>query len=299
VPDAQVLVVDDASPDGTARSSSAPQPNMAGPGRAAAPPGKSGLGTAYRDGFAWGMGRGHEVLVQMDADFQHDPAALPELLAALQDGADAVIGSRYVPGGSVPAAWPWHRKLLSRGANLYARTVLRLPVRDVTAGFRVHRRSVLDRLDLGSIGADGYGFQIGLTHRTVLAGATITEVPIQFGERTSGTSKMSLKIMVEAFWLVASDRGSTPPFKPLSTEGSRRSVAPHRKTTGDPVRMGSVPTPRARRPVGRSGASAYPVNVPRVIAEATRSEKARAYVRRRCDVSARPTNSTPISRTAL
>jgi dolichol-phosphate mannosyltransferase len=204
VPDAHVLVVDDGSPDGTAAVVERTAAER-GAGRVELlrRPRKSGLGTAYRDGFAWGTARGHEVLVQMDADFQHDPAALPELLAALEDGADAVIGSRYVSGGSVPAAWPWHRKLLSRGANLYARTVLRLHVRDVTAGFRAHRSSVLDRVDLESIGADGYGFQIGLTHRTVLAGATITEVPIQFGERTSGTSKMSLKIMVEAFWLVA------------------------------------------------------------------------------------------------
>lgn len=204
VPDAHALVVDDASPDGTGKVVEAiGAEHEAGRVELLRRPAKSGLGTAYRDGFAWGIGRDHEVLVQMDADFQHDPAALPALLAALHRGADAVIGSRYVSGGSVPAAWPWHRKLLSRGANLYARTVLRLPVRDVTAGFRVHRRSVLDRLDLEAIRADGYGFQIGLTYGTVHAGATITEVPIQFGERTSGTSKMSLKIMVEAFWLVA------------------------------------------------------------------------------------------------
>jgi dolichol-phosphate mannosyltransferase len=214
VPEASVLVVDDASPDGTAtvveRTAAGHEPGQVELLRR---PAKSGLGTAYRDGFAWGMDRGHEVLVQMDADFQHDPAALPHLLAALNDGADAVIGSRYVSGGSVPAAWPWHRKLLSRGANLYARTVLRLPVRDVTAGFRVHRRSVLDRMDLGAIRADGYGFQIGLTHSTVLAGATITEVPIQFGERTRGTSKMSLRIMVEAFWLVATTAARRRPSR--------------------------------------------------------------------------------------
>jgi dolichol-phosphate mannosyltransferase len=204
VPEAQVLVVDDASPDGTATVVERLAGELdAGRVELLRRPAKAGLGTAYRDGFAWGMQRGHDVLVQMDADFQHDPAELTDLLAALNTGADAVIGSRYVPGGSVPAAWPWHRKLLSRGANLYARTVLRLPVRDVTAGFRVHRRGVLERVDLASIRADGYGFQIGLTHRSVLAGATITEVPIQFGERTSGTSKMSLRIMVEAFWLVA------------------------------------------------------------------------------------------------
>jgi dolichol-phosphate mannosyltransferase len=139
----------------------------------------------------------------MDADFQHDPAALPDLVAALDEGADVAVGSRYIAGGSVPAAWPWRRKALSRAANLYARTALRLPVQDVTAGFRAHRRTLLERMDIATIRADGYGFQIGLTYRAVLAGARITEVPIRFGERTRGTSKMSLRIMIEAFGLVA------------------------------------------------------------------------------------------------
>jgi dolichol-phosphate mannosyltransferase len=204
VPSADVLVVDDASPDGTAevvdRVSERHDSGRVGLLRR---PGKAGLGTAYIEGFAWGIERGYEVLIQMDADFQHDPAALPDLISALAQGADVAVGSRYVAGGSVPLAWPWRRKALSRAANLYARTALRLPVRDVTAGFRAHRRELLERMDIATIAADGYGFQIGLTYRAVAAGARITEVPIRFGERSRGTSKMSLRIMIEAFRLVA------------------------------------------------------------------------------------------------
>jgi dolichol-phosphate mannosyltransferase len=168
--------------------------------------GKAGLGTAYVDGFRWGAARGHDVLVQMDADSQHDPTALPQLLAAVEEGADVAVGSRYVDGGSVPEAWPWSRKTQSRLGNWYARTMLDLPARDVTAGFRAHRRSLLDRLDLATIRADGYGFQIGLTHRARLAGARVVEVPIRFGERVQGTSKMSLRIVVEALVLVTRSR---------------------------------------------------------------------------------------------
>lgn len=202
LPSASVLVVDDGSPDGTAdraESAGAGLPQRVDVLRRT---GKTGLGTAYVDGFRWGIERGHDVLVQMDADFQHDPAALPHLLAAVEDGADMAIGSRYVAGGSVPSTWSWHRKALSRLGNRYARTMLKLSVRDVTAGFRAHRRSLLERLDLDTIRADGYGFQIELTHRAERAAARVVEVPIQFGQRTRGTSKMSLRIVVEALWLV-------------------------------------------------------------------------------------------------
>ena len=203
VPAASVLVVDDASPDGTADCVELIAANH-DPGQVEVlrRPGKAGLGTAYVAGFRWGMERAHDVLVQMDADFQHDPAAVPALLAAIDAGADMAVGSRYVAGGSVPAAWPRSRKALSRFGNLYARTMLRLPVSDVTAGFRAHRRSLLERLDLEKIRADGYGFQIELTYRARLAGASVVEEPIQFGERTRGESKMSLRIVVEALWLV-------------------------------------------------------------------------------------------------
>jgi dolichol-phosphate mannosyltransferase len=207
VPSASLLVVDDGSPDGTADLvEQAAVTFDAGRVRVLRRQSKMGLGTAYREGFAWGIEQGHDVLVQMDADFQHDPAALPSLLLAVADGADTAIGSRYVSGGSVPATWPRSRKALSRLGNWYARTLLGLPVRDVTAGFRAHRASILSRIDLSSIEADGYGFQIGLTDRVARAGGKQVEVPIQFGQRTAGTSKMSLRIVMEALWLVTRRR---------------------------------------------------------------------------------------------
>jgi len=203
LPLANVLVVDDGSPDGTADCveavAAAHEPGRVEVLRRS---GKAGLGTAYVDGFQWGIEHDHDVLVQMDADFQHDPASLPDLLAAIENGADMAVGSRYVAGGSVPSAWPWFRKALSRLGNRYARTMLRLTVNDVTAGFRAHRRSLIEQMDLDTIRADGYGFQIELTYRARLARAQIVEVPIQFGERTRGESKMSLRIVVEALWLV-------------------------------------------------------------------------------------------------
>ncbi len=197
VPAADVVVVDDGSPDGTADLAEA-----AG-ARVLRRPGKAGLGTAYAAGFGRGIADGYEVLVQMDADFQHDPSAVPALLAAIDDGADMAIGSRYVPGGALPPSWPWFRRALSRGGNRYARVMLRLPVADATAGFRAHRAELLRRLQLAEMRADGYGFQIELTWRAARAGARIVEVPIVFGERTRGTSKMSLRIVAEAMWLVS------------------------------------------------------------------------------------------------
>lgn len=203
LPTANVLVVDDASPDGTADCVEAiAGTHPAGRVEVLRRSSKAGLGTAYVDGFGWGGERGHDVLVQMDADFQHDPRSLPDLLSAVENGADMAIGSRYVAGGSVPSAWPWLRKALSRTGNRYARTMLQLPVHDVTAGFRAHRQSLLEGLNLDTIRADGYGFQIELTYRARRAGAQVVEVPIQFGERTRGQSKMSLRIVIEALWLV-------------------------------------------------------------------------------------------------
>lgn len=203
LPSATVLVVDDGSPDGTADVvEAAATSHRTGQVELLRRPGKAGLGTAYVDGFRWGMEHGHDVVVQMDADFQHDPASIPSLLVAIESGADMAVGSRYVVGGSVPTTWPWHRRALSRFGNRFARTMLELPVCDVTAGFRAHRRSLLGRIDIDSLRADGYGFQIELTYRARLAKASIVEVPIQFGERTRGESKMSLRIVVEALWLV-------------------------------------------------------------------------------------------------
>lgn len=198
VPEAAVLVVDDASPDGTAEVVEAlGLPGVEVLRRST----KDGLGSAYRAGFRWGMDHGFEIMVEMDADLSHDPAALPSLLAGIDDGADLVIGSRYVPGGSIPD-WAWHRKALSRWGNRYASTMLRLAVADATAGYRAYRTSLLERLDLPSVRADGYGFQIEMTYRSAGLDARIEEVPIAFTDRTKGTSKMSSKIIVEALALV-------------------------------------------------------------------------------------------------
>lgn len=201
VPDAPVLVVDDGSPDGTADLAEAAGRELRHVDvlRRSA---KAGLGDAYRAGFRWGIEHGAPILVEMDADLQHDPSALPSLLAPIErDEADLVIGSRYVPGGSIPD-WRLHRRLLSRWGNRYASMVLGLGVRDSTAGFRAYRTAALERVDLDAVAADGYGFQIEMTYRTRQAGGRIVEVPIQFGERTAGESKMSAAIIGEALRMV-------------------------------------------------------------------------------------------------
>ena len=200
VPEADVLVVDDNSPDGTgelADKLSAGDAQIHVLHR----PGKGGLGAAYIAGFGWALEQGYGVMVEMDADGSHQPEDLPKLLTALQD-ADAVIGSRWVTGGTV-RNWPKSREALSRGANTYARLMLRLPVRDATAGYRAYRAQTLRAIDLGSVQSQGYCFQIDLTLRAVNAGLTVTEVPITFVDRTRGTSKMSRAVMAEAFWRVA------------------------------------------------------------------------------------------------
>ncbi len=199
-PTASVLVVDDNSPDGTAALVDA---IAVGDDHVHVlrRPGKAGLGAAYRAGFAWGAEAGFEVMVEMDADLSHDPAALPSLLAGIDAGADLVIGSRYVAGGSIPD-WAWHRKALSRWANRYAAALLRLDVADTTAGYRAYRESMLARIDLPTVRADGYGFQIEMTRRVAHAGGTITECPIAFTDRTRGKSKMSWRIIFEALGLV-------------------------------------------------------------------------------------------------
>jgi len=138
--------------------------------------------------------------VEIDADFSHDPAALPSLLDAAMAGADVVIGSRYTAGGSIPA-WKWHRRLLSKGGNMYASMTLGLGVKDATAGFRVYKATALSKMGYRSVQADGYGFQIEMTYRARRAGLTIKEVPISFVDRTLGESKMSGTIVIEALWL--------------------------------------------------------------------------------------------------
>jgi dolichol-phosphate mannosyltransferase len=200
VPAAGILVVDDSSPDGTAKLAEELADEV-GDVEVLRRPEKSGLGSAYRHGFSEAMDQGAEVLVEMDSDLSHDPADLPALLAAVEHGADLAIGSRYVPGGRIPN-WAWHRKMLSRWGNRYAAGMLGLAVNDATAGFRAYRATALQRIDLSRIRADGYGFQIEMTYRLVQRGGKVVEVPIAFVERRRGSSKMSSRIVVEAVVLV-------------------------------------------------------------------------------------------------
>lgn len=199
-PEVDVLVVDDSSPDGTASVAKAAGHETGGVD-VLIRPSKSGLGSAYRAGFAEGLARGYEVLVEMDSDLSHDPGRLPALLDQVEGGVDLAIGSRYVPGGVIPD-WPVHRRLLSRWGNRYADALLDLSVRDATSGFRAYRASALRHIDLDSVRADGYGFQIEMAYRVAGAGGTIAEVPIEFVDRCRGTSKMSLRIIAEALVLV-------------------------------------------------------------------------------------------------
>jgi glycosyltransferase involved in cell wall biosynthesis len=199
VPLAELLVVDDASPDGTGAIADAlaavdPQVHVLHRGA------KEGLGAAYLAGFGWGLERDYAVLVEMDADGSHQPEQLPLLLAALGD-ADLVLGSRWVTGGSV-VNWPARRRLLSLGGNTYVRTALGLSVRDATGGFRAFRRSTLEKLDLGGVASAGYCFQVDLVWRAVQQGFRVVEVPIEFVERVRGSSKMSGSIVREALWRV-------------------------------------------------------------------------------------------------
>ncbi|MDE3008026.1 MAG: polyprenol monophosphomannose synthase [Acidobacteriota bacterium] len=199
VPDADVLVVDDGSPDGTARRARELAAEL-GSIHVLERSTKSGLGGAYRAGFTWGLEHGYDVFVEIDCDFSHDPGALPTLLRAARDH-EVVIGSRYVPGGSIPQ-WTLSRRLLSRGGNQYASLMLGLRVADSTAGYRVYTKSALEKIDFETVSADGYGFQIEMTYRARRHGATIVEVPISFTDRELGQSKMSGAIVFEALWLV-------------------------------------------------------------------------------------------------
>jgi dolichol-phosphate mannosyltransferase len=199
VPAADLLVVDDNSPDGTGELGdklAAEDPQIHVLHR----PGKAGLGAAYIAGFGWALERGYDAIVEMDADGSHQPDELPALLAALDD-ADLVLGSRWVPGGTV-RNWPKSREILSRGGNAYARIMLGIPVRDATGGFRVFRAQTLRRIGLDQVVSQGYCFQIDLALRTIKAGLRVTEVPITFVERTRGVSKMSKSIVAEAWWRV-------------------------------------------------------------------------------------------------
>lgn len=200
VPSADVLVVDDASPDGTADLAAATGSEV-GHVEVLRRPRKEGLGPAYKAGFGRGLDEGYDVLVEMDADLSHDPASLPDLLAAVAGGADLAIGSRYVPGGQVPG-WPRHRLLLSQAGNWYAARCLGISLRDTTAGYRAYRSEIVRKLDLASVNSYGYGFQIEMAYAVIRLGGTVMEVPITFRDRFRGTSKMSLRIVGEGIRLV-------------------------------------------------------------------------------------------------
>ena len=200
VPDASILIVDDNSPDGTGQLAdelAAADPRVRVRHRA----GKEGLGRAYVDAFLALLDEGWERIVQMDADFSHDPHDVPRLLRALDDGADVAVGSRYVSGGTT-VNWGVRRKLISRGGSLYARWVLGVGVRDLTAGFKAWRSELLRRIPLREVGAQGYGFQIEMTYRALRAGARLVEIPIRFVDRRVGQSKMSETIFIEAITIV-------------------------------------------------------------------------------------------------
>ena len=199
VPLADLLVVDDASPDGTgalADELAAADAAVHVLHRA----GKQGLGAAYLAGFAWARENGYDVVVEMDADGSHAPEQLPRLLAALEN-ADLVLGSRWVVGGSV-VNWPKSREVLSRGGNLWTRLALGLPLKDATGGYRAYRRDVLDEIANPTVASQGYCFQVDLAWQAWRAGYRVVEVPITFVERELGTSKMSRSIVVEALWRV-------------------------------------------------------------------------------------------------
>lgn len=195
----RILIVDDNSPDGTGAIAA----TLAAAGddiEVLHRPGKAGLGQAYLAGFDRALGSGAEMVIEMDADFSHDPRYLPAMLETARR-ADLVLGSRYVAGGGV-RDWGLARRLISRGGGLYARLILGVDVHDLTGGFKVIHRRVLEAIDLPSVRAEGYVFQIEVTYRAVLAGFTVAEVPIVFADRTAGKSKMSARIALEAMLLV-------------------------------------------------------------------------------------------------
>jgi dolichol-phosphate mannosyltransferase len=200
VPNEHILVVDDGSPDGTAGVADKVRTEL-GNIDVLRRAGKGGLGSAYRAGFSWGLERGYDAFVEIDCDFSHDPRELPNMLA-LANKYEVVIGSRYIPGGSIPS-WSTSRLMLSKVGNRYASIMLGLGIADSTAGYRVYQASALEKIDYSNVKADGYGFQIEMTYRARRGGASIIEHPISFTDRTEGESKMSRAIVTEALWMVS------------------------------------------------------------------------------------------------
>ena len=199
-PAADIVVIDDNSPDGTAIEVKAVADEL-GRVRLVERPGKDGLGSAYRHGFELVLAEGYDVVVTMDVDMSHDPAVIPEMVRLVEDGADAVIGSRYVPGGGT-VNWPMHRRLLSRWGNRYTAAMLGLSARDCTSGFRAYRASALGAIDPSTTRAEGYAFLTELVRRLSARGFTVVETPIVFVDREFGESKMSGRIVVESMMLV-------------------------------------------------------------------------------------------------
>jgi dolichol-phosphate mannosyltransferase len=200
LPEADILVVDDHSPDGTgdlADALAAKDPRVRVKHRA----GKLGLGTAYIEAFTQGLAEGYERFFEMDADLSHDVRYLPAFVGALDAGSDLVIGSRNIPGGGVEG-WGAGRHLISKGGSLYSRAILGLPVRDLTSGFKAFSRRALEAIDLKAVHSNGYSFQIEMTYRAIRRGMRVTEVPIVFVDRTAGRSKMSRKIFADAIGMV-------------------------------------------------------------------------------------------------
>jgi dolichol-phosphate mannosyltransferase len=208
----RVLVIDDASPDGTGQLADSLAAGLAGV-EVIHREQKEGLGPAYIAGFRRALAEGAELVVQIDCDFSHDPAVVPVLIAAAEAGADVVLGSRYVPGGAIPN-WTIPRRIVSRFGNYYARAWLQSPIHDMTGGFRCYRREVIEAIDLDAIHSRGYAFQVEIAFRVRRGGFRVVEVPITFVDRERGVSKMSRAIMVEAAWKV--------PLLRLRTLGGRR-----------------------------------------------------------------------------
>ena len=236
-PDARILVVDDASPDGTgelADALAAADPAVSALHR----PRKAGLGLAYVTGFARALSAGAGYVLEMDADLSHDPRDVPRLLEHARGGADVVLGSRYVPGGGVQD-WDLLRRAISRGGCRYARSVLGVGVRDLTGGFKCFRASALRAIDFETVRSEGYAFQVELTYRALARGLRVEEIPITFRERSAGESKMSARIALEAMWLV-----------PALRLARRRDGLPEAPGSGAPGSLPALPEPHGSNEPG-------------------------------------------------